>query len=106
MSVALTKPWIPLEQSAVTALPGQLGVFEIADEYREVSYIGFAGGKSLFGLRSELSEWLDRGSYFRVEVTTTYRTRHRELLMDHHRRCGCYPEQNSESELAGLRRLS
>lgn len=106
MSVALTKPWIPLEQSEVNALPGQLGVFEIADEHHKVSYTGFAGGKSLFGLRSELGDWLERGSYFRVEVTTAYRTRHRELLMDHHRRCGCYPVQNSETETSGLGHLS
>jgi len=106
MSVALTKPWIPLEHGAVNALPGQLGVFEIADEHHEVSYIGFAGGKSLFGLRSELNDWLERGSYFRVEVTTAYRTRHRELLMEHHRRCGAYPELNSEAETIGLGRLS
>lgn len=106
MSIELTKPWIELDEEAVIALPGQLGVFEIADDSRQTRYIGFAGARSLFGLRSELMRWLGKGSFFRIEVTTAYRTRHRELLMAHHRREGHYPADNSESETSELGRLS
>lgn len=106
MAVELAKPWIPLNQDAISRLPGQLGVFEIADETGQVRYTGFAGGRSLFGLRGELRNWLGRGCQFRFEVTSAYRTRHRELLMAHHRRHGRYPVDNPDSETVGLGRLS
>ena len=106
MAVELTKPWLALNQDAISDLPGQLGVFEIADEAEQVRYIGFAGAGSLFGLRSELGNWSGPGRLFRFEVTTAYRTRHRELLMAYHRRHGCYPVDNPDSETAGLGKLS
>ena len=54
MAIRLEKPWIALTPEAVKALPGQLGVYQLADAEGRVVYIGFAGGRSLFGLRSEL----------------------------------------------------
>ena len=59
MSIRLEKPWIELTPEAVKALPGQLGVYQLADASGCVVYIGFAGGRSLFGLRSELERALE-----------------------------------------------
>ena len=84
MPIRLDKPWRPLDAAA--GLPGQLGVFELADETGRVQYIGYAGGRSVFGLKSEVAAAAQRipaARRFRVEVTMAYLTRHRELLMAH-----------------------
>ena len=60
MAIRMEKPWIELTPEAVKALPGQLGVYQLADADGRVVYIGFAGGRSLFGLRSELERALQR----------------------------------------------
>src|SRR4029079_11534855 len=87
MSIRMEKPWIDLTADAVKALPGQLGVYQLADGGGHVVYIGFAGGRSLFGLRSELERALrDRpagAARFRVEGNQPYTTRHQELLRLH-----------------------
>ena len=106
MAVELTKPWLDLNDEAVAKLPGQLGVYELADEAGQTIYIGFAGGRSLFGLRSELEVHLGQAQKFRVEVTNAYRTRHRELLMAYHARHGVYPAANTDDETQGLGRIS
>ena len=96
MPIHLDKPWLPLDAAA--DLPGQLGVFELADEAGRVQYIGCAGGRSRFGLRSEVSAAAQRipqaRHVFRVEVTTAYLTRHRELLMAHQADQGALPPHN------------
>ena len=106
MGVRLAKPWLTLDPELVAKLPGQLGVFQLANENREVVYIGFAGGQSLFGLKGELGNWLGRWPFFRVEVNMAYRTRCRELLMVHFSDHGAYPTENTAKETAGLGRLS
>ena len=108
-SIRLEKPWRSLDESEVDGLPGQLGVYEIANDREETVLIGYAGGHSQFGLRSELQECLarseDRARLFRTEVTMQYLTRYQELLMiflaDH----GRLPVENTErpSELGRLR---
>ena len=108
-SIRLEKPWKSLVDEEVDRLPGQLGVYQLADEAGEILFIGFAGGNSLFGLRSELGRWLEdpdsRAKLFRCEVNMQYMTRHQELLMifvaDH----GRLPSENRESlsELGRLR---
>lgn len=45
------KAWQELTATNVAALGGELGVYQIADERERVLRIGFAGGRSLFGLR-------------------------------------------------------
>ena len=49
--------------------------------------IGFAGGRSVFGLRGELARGCSKaerdGASFRYEITTAYLSRYRELLMVH-----------------------
>ena len=81
--VRLTKPWRDLDDAAISALPGQLGVFEIGDEEGGTLELGFAGGRSRFGLRSAIAETAakhERAARFRYEVTMQYWSRFEELL--------------------------
>lgn len=97
MQVRLTKPWTELTTEAVARLPGQLGVYEIADARGEVLLIGVAGGRSRFGLRGELQSQLERrgpGMRFRVEVNMQYLSRYEELLMAHRADHGQLPTEN------------
>ena len=107
MQLRLDKPWTPLTPETVEALPGQLGVYQIADPSGAISRIGFAGGKSLFGLRSTLRDELQArpaGSQFRVEVNMQYQSRWRELLMLHQAEHGTLPPENAD-DARGLGRL-
>lgn len=109
MQLRLDKPWKPLTAENVAALPGQLGVYQIADATGNVSRIGFAGGKTLFGLRSALGEELQLrpgGSTFRVEVNVQYQSRWRELLMLHKADYGELPAGNVDDAPPRLGRLS
>lgn len=85
MNLRLSKPWLDFNAETLARVPGQLGVFQLADASGGVVYIGFAGGKSLFGLRSELQRHLgaDAAVSFRFEVNMQYLTRYKELLMLH-----------------------
>ena len=108
MAIRLTKPWQPLTSEAIETLPGQLGVFELADEGGRVLYIGYAGGRSLFGLRGEIERAgsaTPGASRFRCEVTMQYLSRHQELLMLHVADHGIVPDGNRGDALR-LGRLS
>jgi hypothetical protein len=110
MAVRMTKPWIELTPEAIKALPGQLGVYQLADSQGHVVFIGFAGGRSLFGLRSEL-EWALRerpagATRFRYEVNQQYTSRYRELLMLHVADEGSLPAANAADPPTGLGRLT
>ncbi len=81
--VRLTKPWRDLDDAAIAALPGQLGVFEIGDDEGATLELGFAGGNSRFGMRSAIAETAakhERAARFRYEVTMQYWSRFEELL--------------------------
>lgn len=106
MSIQLNKPWRELNEANVSQLSGQLGVFQLANREQETIYIGFAGARSLFGLRGELQQYVDAADYFRIEVNTAYRTRWRELMMIHFAQHGDYPSMNAPEETAGLGSLS
>ncbi len=82
-----------------------MGVFQLANETGEVLYIGFAGGKSLFGLRSELQKRVGTAARFRYEVNNQYQTRWRELLMLHKAAHGDLPELNKHEPVPKLGRL-
>jgi hypothetical protein len=65
-----------------------------------VLFIGQAGARSPFGLRSELQrEFAERGDgcQFRVEVNQQYRTRWFELLMVHQADHGSLPTDNAKN---------
>jgi hypothetical protein len=110
MVIRLEKPWIELTAQAVKALPGQLGVYQLADAKGRVVSIGFAGGRSLFGLRSELERALRErpagATQFRYEINQQYTTRYQELLMLHVADHGSLPEVNTADPPARLGRLS
>ena len=104
----MEKPWIALTEESASALPGQLGVYQIADSSGRVLKVGFAGARSLFGLRSALTDEAqsrDAGHVFRVEVNTAYQTRWRELLMLHQTDHGELPPENLSDRPARLGRL-
>jgi hypothetical protein len=101
----LDKPWLPLSEERVSKLSGQMGVFQLADAAGSVVYIGFAGGKSLFGLRSELQKRIGSAAQFRYEVNNQYQTRWRELLMLHQAANGALPELNRSEPTPKLGRL-
>ena len=105
MSVRLTKPWSPA--GAAGKLTGQMGVYQLGDEAGNVIAIGYAGGRSTFGLRGEVETALKRhpdAVSYRVEVTSAYLSRYRELLMVHLADFGSLPPGNEA--VAGLGRLS
>ncbi|MGI8926577.1 MAG: DUF7508 domain-containing protein [Tepidiformaceae bacterium] len=107
MGPRITKPWLPLTADAVGRLPGQLGVYELADDQGRVLYVGYAGGRSLFGFRSEIAKHLGgAATRFRYEVNMQYQSRYRELLMRHAADNGDLPEMNRASRPAHLGRLS
>ena len=71
LRLRLDKPWRPLTAEVVDRLPGQLGVYQIADAKGTIVYIGQAGARTAFGLRSELQREASQrasGHQFRVEV--------------------------------------
>jgi hypothetical protein len=104
----MTKPWRTLTAEAVRGLPGQLGVFQLGDADGTVIYIGYAGGRSLFGLRSAVDEArvaIAGATQFRHEVTMQYLSRYKELLMLHVADNGKLPAQNRDAP-SSLGRLS
>lgn len=108
MGVRNTKSFTPLTETNVSSLGAHMGVYELASDTDEVVFVGFAGGKSLFGLRGEIASHLGdtRVTGYRIEVTTAYMTRYQELLMvfvaDH----GRLPAHNQALGVHGLGRLS
>ena len=86
VSVRLSKKWLSIDE-ARSLLRGNLGVFALADAQQSTRYIGYAGGKSLFGLKGEVAaavQALPAVTFVRWEVTTSYLSRYKELLMLHH----------------------
>jgi hypothetical protein len=90
-AIRLERPWIQLDDDAVRRIPAMLGVYELGDADGRVRLIGYAGGRSLFGLRSEIGA--HRGSFerFRYEITSAYLSRWQELLMVHQADHGTLP---------------
>lgn len=109
MELRPSKPFTDMTEAAVKVLPGQLGVFQIADAAGTIVKIGFAGGRAPFGLRSELLkelEALGSGYRFRVEINMQYTTRYQELLMLHQADFGALPRENAKDPPPRLGRLS
>ena len=109
LRLRLDKPWKPLTAETAARLPGQLGVYQVADAGGTILFIGQAGARSPFGLRSELQrEFNERGAgcQFRVEVNQQYRSRWFELLMVHQADHGSLPPDNARNPPPALGRLS
>ena len=106
--IRLDKPWQALSAENVALLAGELGVYQLSDGAGRVIRIGYAGGRSLFGLRSAIDDARrqHRGAVkFRYEVTMQYLSRYQELLMLHKADHGTLPEGNAGERMT-LGRLS
>ena len=106
MGLSIRRNWVPLEAATVNAVPAQVGVYEISGADGKVLIVGYAGGRSLFGLRGELQRELaarGAGYSFRWEATSTYLSRRDELLMLHLGQSGSFPPDNPPRP--GLRHL-
>jgi hypothetical protein len=109
--VRMTGPWTALDEANVGRVGGHMGVYELAGADGGVVRIGFAGGRSVFGLRGELERALrdnagaGAATSFRCEITTSYLSRYRELLMAHAADHGAIPVGNADADLQ-LGRLS
>ena len=109
LRLRLAKPWLPLAAEEAARLPGQLGVYQISDAKGAILFIGQAGARSAFGLRSEIQRELKErgaGCQFRVEVNMQYRTRWLEMLMVHQHDHGSLPPDNAKNPPPALGRLS
>lgn len=108
MSIRLDKAWVPLTSENLKSVKGQLGVYQLGDEVSGITFIGCADARTLFGLKGELLAHLDRGipTSFRIEITSAYQTRYRELLMVFYADHQCYPTDNDEADLPRLGTLS
>ena len=98
MAIRLDKSWVALGD-ALPMIRGNLGVFQLGNDAGEVLYIGFAGGKSIYGLKgevSDLAEKIPEATQVRSEVNTAYQSRFRELLMVHAADHGDLPKYNIE----------
>lgn len=86
----LKKPWEQFDAARWKELSGSMGVYELADAEGEVIYVGYAGGRSRFGLRGKISDHFgrdepnpvirDRVARFRYEVNSMYYSRWVDLL--------------------------
>ncbi len=104
MATRLTKPWRPVDEIE-GVLKGHLGVYQLANADDEIVYIGFAGGASLYGLKGEVSERvaeLEDATQFRVEITASYMSRWRELMMVHIADTGESPRHNPPVKLGRM----
>lgn len=101
-AVRLNKPWVELTPQAAADVGGYMGVYELGDADGTVVRIGYAGGSSRFGLRGELAAHAEReeAALFRHEVTTSYLSRYRELLMVHLADHGRLPDGNDDDPAA------
>jgi hypothetical protein len=94
--IRLERPWTPLEDETVRPIPAMLGVYELGDADGRVRLIGYAGGRSLFGLRSEIAAHVGSFDRFRYEITSAYLSRWQELLMVHQADHGALPPDQPE----------
>ncbi len=94
----IDRPWVALTAEAIDDLPAQLGVYEIGDATGAIVRIGYAGGRSAFGMRSELHDQLaaGTGTRFRHEFTHGYLSRFEELLMVYVAEHGELPPGNAD----------
>lgn len=87
MGIRLDKPWIDLDGLGADELPAQLGVFQLGDDSGDVILIGYAGGDKTWGLRTAITEEIERlgdaARFIRWELTQGYLSRWEELMMVH-----------------------
>lgn len=99
--MVLNKPWTEASAAALGHLPGALGVFELRNSAGEISFIGFAGGRTRYGLRSAITDSIDQlraagdpPVAFHYEVNQMYLTRYVEVLEKYIQSAGDIPPGN------------
>ena len=99
----LAKPWQDATPENLQRTPAALGVYEIGGADGALLYIGFAGGRSRYGLRGEITSRIGQsspsggapdGAKFRYEVNQMYLTRYVELLERELKASGGLPPKN------------
>jgi hypothetical protein len=108
--VPINKSWTVFAGTRPRDIPGTVGVYEIGDAAGYVIFVGYAGGRSLFGLRGAIAAHFagdegntiirERAACFRYEVTTSYLLRRLELLSRFWEDEGHLPEGNAASSEA------
>jgi len=104
MGLRLQKPWLSGAE-ALSRVRGQMGVYQLANTAAEVVYMSYAGGHSLGGLRGEIDRSLSEhpeATKVRFEITTSYLSRYKELLMLHQADYGSLPAHNPRVRLGRL----
>ncbi len=95
----IRKPWIDPSAESIRAIPAVVGVYEIADAAGNLLYIGQAGGREPFGLRSRIAQHFgldpagedpnpvlrEQAAQFRWEANQQYTTKRLEMLMQYQR---------------------
>ena len=91
----IRKPWIQPSEESIRAIPAVLGVYEIADAEGNLLYIGQAGGREPFGLRTRMALHFggddpnpvlrERAAQFRWESNQQYTSKRLEMLMQFQR---------------------
>mgnify|MGYP001159621711 FL=1 len=104
MALRMQKPWLSSAET-LRQVRGQMGVFQLANEAGEVIFMSYAGGRSLGGLRGEISRSLTEqgeATQVRFEITTSYLSRYKELLMLHQADHGSLPVHDPQVRLGRL----
>ncbi len=95
----IRKPWVRPTSESIRAIPAVVGVYEIADAEGNLLYIGQAGGREPFGLRTRIALHFgfdaggddpnpvlrERAAQFRWEANQQYTTKRLEMLMQFQR---------------------
>ena len=91
----IRKPWTQPTVESIRAIPAVVGVYEIADADGVLLYIGQAGGREPFGLRTRIARHFggddpnpvlrERAAQFRWEANQQYTTKRLEMLMQFQR---------------------
>ena len=96
----IRKPWTQPSAETIRAIPAVVGVYEIADAEGNLLYIGQAGGREPFGLRTRIALHFgldaaggddpnpvlrERAAQFRWEANQQYTTKRLEMLMQFQR---------------------
>ena len=95
----IRKSWTKPSAESIRAIPAVVGVYEIADAEGNLLYIGQAGGREPFGLRTRIALHFgferggddgnpvlrERAAQFRWEANQQYTTKRLEMLMQYQR---------------------
>lgn len=91
----IRKPWTLPSAESIRAIPAVVGVYEIADAEGNLLYIGQAGGREPFGLRTRMQLHFggddpnpvlrELAAQFRWEANQQYTTKRLEMLMQFQR---------------------